>query len=256
MGKKSATPADVTGAAEKEGQYGKEIARDKTYADRPDQYNALGSSTWGQEMVTDPATGKQVTKWTQNQNLSPEMQDIFDSDMQRNQDLGNQSAGMNDRIQQEMGAPLDWEQFGEGQAGPEGWTMDGDTGNRAEDFAYQRSTNRLDPQMAEKKSQLERQMAGRGLRAGDSAYDKAMQNFDTGSNDAYEQARLGAVGEGMNAHQQQFSQGGQAADRANALRKDNINEYLGKRGQSLKESNALKDSQTTGDTIANFGSGG
>jgi len=256
MGKKSSAAPDVSGAATVEGEFARETARDQTYADRPDQYNALGSSTWGQKMVIDPATGERTTKWTQNQKLAPEMQSIFNSDMDRNKALGTQAAGMSGRIADEMGAPLDWEQFGEGVAGPEGWTMDGDTGNRAEDFAYQRATNRLDPQMAKKKADMERQMAGRGLRAGDSAYDSAMQNFDTGSNDAYEQARLGAVMEGMTASQQQFSQGGAAADRANALRSNNIQEYLGKRGQSLSESNALKDAQTTGDTIANFGSGG
>ena len=63
MGKKSTKPADVTGAATIEGEFSRETARDQTYADRPDQYNALGSSTWGQELVTDPATGAKTTKW-------------------------------------------------------------------------------------------------------------------------------------------------------------------------------------------------
>ena len=255
MGKKSSAPADVTGAAATEGEFSSQIARDKTYADRPDQYNALGRSTWSQQQVIDPSSGEATTKWTQNQTLSPEMQNIFNSDMRRNRDLGNLSAGMSGRIQQEMGAPLDWQQFGEGVKGPEAWSMEGDTGNRAEDFAYQRSTNRLDPQFQKKRADLERQMAARGLRAGDSAYDSAMENLGTTQNDAYEQARLGAVGEGMTAYQQQFSQGGQAADRANALRSQNIQEYLGKRGQSLAESNALKDAQTTTETISNFGGG-
>ena len=70
MGKKSSDPADVRGAAETEGQYSRETARDVTYADRPDQYNPYGSVTWGQEMVRDPATGEMVTKWTQNEALS------------------------------------------------------------------------------------------------------------------------------------------------------------------------------------------
>ena len=57
MGKKSSKSPDVVGAAEREGEYSRETARDTTYADRPDQYNPFGSVTWGTERVLDPATG-------------------------------------------------------------------------------------------------------------------------------------------------------------------------------------------------------
>ncbi|GAG20976.1 unnamed protein product, partial [marine sediment metagenome] len=77
-----------------------------------------------------------------------------------------------------------------------------------------------------------------------------------GSNDAYEQARLGAVGEGMTAHEQQFSQGQRATDSANALRSSNIEEYLGKRNLPLQEQNALRKSMNTGELVKSFGDGG
>jgi hypothetical protein len=246
VGKKSTKTPDVKGAAKVDADAQRDISRDETYANRPDQYNAFGNNTWGQEMVTDPATGEKTTKWTQKQELTPEMQRLLDSDMQRNTQLGETAAGMGDRIDQEMGAPLDWQQFGD--------VEDFDpTANRqrAEDDAYGRSTQRMDPKFASDRATLERQMAGRGLRAGDSAYDSAMQNFDTGKNDAYEMARMGATSEGR----AETGLNLQTNERSNALRQQKIQEYLGKRGQSLSESNALKGSQNVGDMTNTFSGG-
>jgi len=252
MGKKSSKTPDVKGAAVTEGEFSREAARDETYANRPDQYNAMGSNTWQNQAVRDPATGEMTTKWTQRQNLSPAMQGLYNTQMNANTDLGNQANAMTGRVNQEMGAPLDWGQFGDVIAGPEGDSSQ--NRQRAEDDAYGRSTQRLDPQFASDRATLERQMAGRGLRAGDSAYDSAMDNFSTGKNDAYEMARMGATGEGRMEDQQSFSQSMGANERANSLRSQQIQEYLGKRGQSLSEQNALKGSMNVGDMTSNFGS--
>ena len=243
MGKKS---PNVEKAAEVEGEYSRETARDKTYADRPDQNTSFGNTRWTQEMVVDPATGEQVTKWVQNQSLNEGQQGIFDSQTRRNQDLASMSEGMSGRIQDEMGSPLDWEQFGD----VVGFDPAANR-QRAEDDAYGRSTRRLDPQFAKKRADLERQMAGRGLRAGDSAFDSAMSNFNTGSNDAYEMARLGATGEGR----QEVGLNLSTNERANALRQQQIQEYLGKRGQSLSESNALSESMNTAEMASTYGGG-
>lgn len=278
MGKKSADTPDVVGAAATEGQFSREAARDANYANRPDQFNSFGSNTWQNESIRDPASGEMTTKWTQRQNLSPAMQNIFDSQMQRNQSLSSSAAGMTDRINDEMGAPLDWGQFGDVQAAEAPTKMgkfswDSANRGRAEDDAYARSTQRLDPQFASERATLETQMAGRGLRAGDSAYDSAMSNYDTGKNDAYEMARLGATAEGRTednqsynqalggyganqaTNQQNFDQQMGANERANALRGQQIQEYLGKRGQSLSESQALQAANTTGEMTQTFGGG-
>ena len=246
MGKKSQSSPDVVGAANTEGQYSRETARDVTYADRPDQYNAFGSNTWGQEESIDPATGEKVTKWTQNQNLNPATQQLFASQMGRNQSLADASAIAAGRAGREMDAPLDWNQFGDVQ----GFDP---AANRqsAEDAAYGRATQRLDPRFASQRATLETQMANRGLRAGDQAYDAAMNNFNTGRNDAYEMAQMGAVGEGR----QETGLNLQTNERANALRQQQIQEYLGKRGQSLTEANALQDAQNLGEMTQTFGGG-
>ena len=286
-------------------------------------------------MVRDPATGEMVTKWTQNQTLSPEMQNLYNTQMQTNQQLGSTAAAMGDRITAEMGAPLNWEQFGDVEAGPQASGVVGgginavssweDTGNvgpttgpegfqwdgqsqrqAAEDASYGRATSRLDPQMEQRRQELEVRLRNRGLRAGDQAYESEMAAYGRDSTDAYEQARMGSTLEGRaedaqsygqasntfgqnltseqqrynqmlggaenrrSAEQQQYDQqlsSGQndraadqqafdqemsANERANALRQQQINEYVGKRGQSLSEQQALQGAQTTGQMVENF----
>lgn len=305
MGKKSPKTPDVIGAAQEEGEQSRETARDKTYADRPDQYNTMGSNTWGQSMVRDPATGEMVTKWTQNQTLSPDMQNLYNTQMQTNQQLGSTAAAMGDRITAEMGMPLNWEQFGDVEAGPqasgvigagigpttgpEGFQWDGQSQRQAaEDASYGRATSRLDPQMEQRRQELEVRLRNRGLRAGDQAYESEMAAYGRDSTDAYEQARMGSTlegraedaqsygqasntfGQNLTSEQQRYNQmlsGGQndraadqqafdqemsANERANALRQQQINEYVGKRGQSLSEQQALQGAQTTGQMVENF----
>lgn len=305
MGKKSPKTPDVIGAAQEEGEQSRETARDKTYADRPDQYSTMGSNTWGQTMVRDPATGEMVTKWTQNQTLSPDMQNLYNTQMQTNQQLGSTAAAMGDRITAEMGMPLNWEQFGDVEAGPqasgvigagigpttgpEGFQWDGQSQRQAaEDASYGRATSRLDPQMEQRRQELEVRLRNRGLRAGDQAYESEMAAYGRDSTDAYEQARMGSTlegraedaqsygqasntfGQNLTSEQQRYNQmlsGGQndraadqqafdqemsANERANALRQQQINEYVGKRGQSLSEQQALQGAQTTGQMVENF----
>ena len=286
-------------------------------------------------MMRDPATGEMVTKWTQNQTLSPEMQNLYNTQMQTNQQLGSTAAAMGDRINAEMGAPLNWEQFGDVEAGPQASGVVGgginavssweDTGNvgpttgpegfqwdgqsqrqAAEDASYGRATSRLDPQMEQRRQELEVRLRNRGLRAGDQAYESEMAAYGRDSTDAYEQARFGSTlegraedaqsygqasntfGQNLTAEQQRYNQmiGGaenrrsaeqqqydqqlssgqndRAADqqafnqemsaneRANALRQQQISEYIGKRGQSLSEQQALQGAQTTGQMVENF----
>ena len=207
---KSSDGADVTGAAAIEGKYGVEQARNEAYANRPNQYNSFGNLTWEQQRVQDPATGEWTTEWTQRENLSPEMQETFDNQMYTNQQRSAMSAGMMGRVEQEMGPAPNWDQFGEGQLGPQSMGMmgadvdpttganrfDWDSNNRqrAEDAAYGRSTSRLDPQFEQRGEALEIKLRNQGLRVGDQAYDDAMGNFERDRTDAYEQAQMGFRG--------------------------------------------------------------
>jgi hypothetical protein len=343
---KSSGGGDASAAAEVEGQYGIDAARNAQYGDRVNQSNPLASNTWSNYQTIDPSTGEKVTAWRNDTTLDKTLQSTLDSEKASDLKLSQQAGNMSGAVGDAMGTPLDFDQFGKGQSGPAATTtnsqaavgprqtnsqatVDPTTGagefewdsanrGRAEDDAYGRSTARLDPQFAKKRADLERQMAGRGLRAGDSAYDSSMQNFDRGSNDAYEMARMGATSEGrsedqqaygqakgawdtnrnteqqrfgqdlasnqqrfgqdlssnqqnfgqelsaseqrfgqdLSSNQQNFDQGQKATDSANALRSQEIEEYLGKRNLPLQEQNALRKSMNTGELVKSFGDGG
>lgn len=257
MGKKS---PDVKGAAREEGRSAERLAREKTYADRPDQFNPWGSVTWETEQVGGgggggksglfgmlsggKGGGDEYTRWTQKQTLSPEAQRIFDAQTGVAGGRQELAQGMMGRIGQEMGSPLDWDQFGEAQ----GLEFDPtELRQRSEDAAYGRSTSRLDPQYQQREKQMEIKLRNQGLRPGDQAYDSSMASFGRDRSDAYEQARLQSTGTGMAESQQLFQQQMGSTEMANALRQQKIQEYLGKRGQSLSEQEALMQGQGLAD---------
>lgn len=76
MGKKSKTPKtpDFEGLAYQQAALDNAASKDTTAANRPDQYNALGSVTWGQD---------ENGNWTQSAQYNPMMQGLF------NQQVGN-----------------------------------------------------------------------------------------------------------------------------------------------------------------------
>lgn len=239
MGKKSGSSSGSK-AAEISGEYSRETARDTTYADRADQNNPFGSINYEQEMVIDPATGEKVTKWTQNQNLSPELQKLFDNTTGQ---LGDQSALQRDvfgRVEGEMAGAPQWDQFGEAQDMQYDPTQIRQQGT---DAAYNHATSRLDPQFAEQSEALEVKLRGQGLRPGDQAYDAQMNTFSRGKNDAYEQASRSAFMDGGSEADRLYGQQSSSTDRSNALRDTQIQEYLAKRNFSLNEAKSL---DTTG----------
>jgi len=253
MGKKSSKAPDVAGAARAEAAANRETQRDITYSDRPDQYNPFSSVNWSNEQVIDPATGEKVNKWTQNQSFTPGVQSVVDQQLAQMTGKGQLGAGMMGRIQSEMGAAPDWAQFGQAQG------MEHDPlalRQGAEDAAYQKSVNRLDPQYAKQAESMEIKLRNQGLRPGDQAYDAAIESFQTGKNDAYEQARLGASQTGMQEANQLWGQQVQGNQMSNALRDQQIKEYLDKRQFSLGEQATLNQGQSLPELLSATSGGG
>ena len=109
MGKKSAPAApDYKGAAEATAASSAAAQSAATAANRPNINTPWGSETWSQAQSTDPATGKPVTNWTQNINLSPAEQATLTA--QQNVALGkaNVAQGAIGNMQQAYSKPFDW----------------------------------------------------------------------------------------------------------------------------------------------------
>jgi len=274
MGKGSSRPTDVVGAAEVEGEYGREAVTTQTYANRPNQSNAFGNVAWQTEQGIDPATGEPVTTWNQTETLTPQLQGLLDTELENATSRADLSANLSPRIAEEMSAPVDWGSFGEYREGPEAartgeFNWASPNRQRAEDDSYGRSVRRLDPKFEKDRQALELRLRGRGLAAGDQQYQSEMELFNTGRNDAYEMARMGATSEGRaedsqsfrqantawdtnrRTEQQSFDQRSRAAATANALREKKIAETLAKRNFSLNEQERLKpDVQTIAETYS------
>ena len=225
-------PPDYLGAAQAEAAASMANTTAQTWANRPAQNTPWGSTTWDANQTIDPATGLPVTSWTQNTNLTPEQQAIFESQQQlqagrsglANTLLGNAS----DTLQN----PADWSQLPEVGNGM-------DARNAAEDAIFGRMSSRLDPQWTQRADQQRTQLYNMGLREGDSAFDQQMGNFNRDRTDAYEQAMNTAIAGGGQEMSRQFGQ-------EMAGRQQSISEMLGERSSTLNELQALMNGQQVG----------
>jgi len=255
MGKKSSDPADVKGAAAVEAAAGKEAAIGEMFANRPDQFNALGGVQWTPSYQVDPITGSTVTRWTQEQSLSPTAQAVVDPMMQQFGDRATMANALSGRIYDEMSAAPDFDQFGDYQ----NFSFDDSKRQEIEDAYYAKEASRLDSRYATEAEQMEVNLRSKGLRPGDQVYDSTMASFGTDRNDAYEQARLNAIIGGGEESDRQFQQQYDSTEAANMLRDARIQEYIGKRGFSLGEQDSLSslnDLNTLAGLITGQGLGG
>lgn len=253
MGKKSSPPApDYTGAAQQQAAASQRITNMQTWANRPDQVTPFGSSTWDTHMMTDPATGQGVTKWTQNIALNPVTTESLAAQDRVGLARSRLAEQMTGRLQGELGQPMNWNMLPvAGQA-----VRAQSLGNpdalrqRAEDSIYASMTARLDPQWQQQQDALRTQLYNAGMRETDDRYAKIMQGFEQGRTDAYQQARNAAIQGGQAEAQNMLGLAGgiqsqqQAASMyQNQLRQQAIAEAMQQRGFTLNEINAALSGQ-------------
>jgi len=240
MGKKSSDPADVAGAAKIEAKANREAAAAEMYANKANQFNYLGGVEWTPTYEKDPVTGTTVTRWTQENSLSPNAQAAVDPMMQQIADRAEMANALSGRIYDEMGEAPDFDQFGEATVAPafgeynqitgredyvdapvrgdyqdaavrgdyREFEFDDSSRQAVEDAYYNKEASRLDARYGNEATEMEVNLRSKGLRPGDQAYDSAMASFGTTKNDAYEQARYNAIigggEESDRAYDQQF----------------------------------------------------
>ena len=283
MGKKSAAAPDTVGAAREQGEQARILNQEQTVANRVNQNNAWGSVSWQPEAWLDPASGQEMTRWTQSETLAAPLQNAVNNQMGMTETRSELASNSLDRAANDYAQPMNFEQYGSPvqfnpEARAEGFNYDqfnydlGGGRQAAEDAAYGRATSRLDPQFEQQAQAMETKLRNQGLRQGDQAYDAAMANFNRARNDAYEQARLGSTlegrseadlsfnqalglnntqfGQGLSANQQNaaiqnqnYSQGVNNNQIANQLRQQQIQEDLYKRDFNLNEADRLLQGQ-------------
>ena len=109
MGKSTPAAPDYTGAANAQAAASKENLTTQNFANRPTINTPFGSQSWDTAATVDPATGQNVTSWTQentlNDTLKPALQAQMDSQLARSQ-LSN---SFMDRVGSEYSKPFDYE---------------------------------------------------------------------------------------------------------------------------------------------------
>ena len=102
---------DYVGAAEATALSDRQMLAQQTAANRPDQYNAFGSTTWDKEQVWDEPTQQMVDKWTQTASLDPLSQRAVDSQLLMTADKSDLAQSLTGRMAEEYANPMDWSQF-------------------------------------------------------------------------------------------------------------------------------------------------
>lgn len=225
MGGKAPDSPDYRGAAEEAGESSREVTRDQTFANRPEQYTPWGFTNWDPYQDVDPSSGEDVTRWRQTTGLTDELQDIL------NKQIGVQGArsqtalDLTNRMAGEFNAPINWEGLsGMGEVPYEQFTRPegvqrgldyggvsqiGDpyqTRQRAEDAVYGQAESRLSPRFEQQRQAMEVKLRNQGLGPEDQAYKAQMSAIDQQETDAYNQAQFSAVGAGREESGQMFGQ--------------------------------------------------
>jgi len=125
MGKSTPSAPDYTGAAEATAESNAESINMQNYANRMNQYNPWGSLEYGTEAYTDPATGQEVTKWSQNQEFSPLVQSALDSQFQIADKKNQFASQMMDKAGNTLLQDTDYRNFGNYGAAPSAFGLDG-----------------------------------------------------------------------------------------------------------------------------------
>lgn len=199
MGKSSAPPTpDYVGAAQLQGELSKEALNMQNYANRPVINTPFGSQSWGTQAVTDPATGQDVTQWTQNTTLAPGLQSALDAQIGIQQGRSQLAGGFMGNVAEAYGQPFDYaglpqmaqlggpSQLSTGMTDyTPGLTTGFDFGSSLPQFdASYRDTvatqlmEKMQPVHDYQQRQLETKLANQGFTQGSEAYNRALTELN------------------------------------------------------------------------------
>ena len=274
MGGKS--QPDMRGAAIAQGEVNREVVRDQTFANRPDQYTPFGYTTWNPYESVDPSTGEATTAWEQVSGLTPELQGILNKQIAIQDGRSDVAGTLTGRMGAEFGTPVDWTGLTPmGQVPTSQFTLPeeslGDPNafrQTATDAMQAQANSRLDPQFQSQRQQLEIKMRNQGIGPEDEAWQSQMDSLGRQESDARNQAMWSSIGAGRDesnamfeqmrqrndqnfnqaytSNQANFGQAMQGSAYANQIRQQQMTEEMQRRGFSLNEINALLSGQQVG----------
>lgn len=265
MGGGSAPAApDYQAAAVAQGESSREVTDVQTAANRSNVYTPWGNQTWNSTASIDPATGKPVTRWSSNIELSPSQQAALNSQHAIGQGRSRAALDMLGGATSPFKQPLNFDgaparsdnidAFGMGKQFKNELSLNTDQRRQTAQDAVMKLQQ---PGLDARRGQLESQLANQGLSRGSEAYTNAMRE----QNDVETRAQLSAIDAGRTEANQMYQQdlgssqftNDSLGRETNAMvqgasfnatnRQQAIAEMLQKRGYSLNEMNALLSGQ-------------
>lgn len=221
-GKGKAPPApDYAGAAVEQGKANKEAATQTTWANRPDQFTPWGSINWESSAQIDPATGQPVTKWTQQEQLRPELEQALGSQVGLQTGRSDLATGMLGRVADDFSQPFNWDKL---PTAPEF----ADERQRYTEAAF----DQMRPEHQRQEESTRTRLMNQGLTPGSQAYNTELERLaGTQANERWNAVNQGGI------EQQRMTQLLQSG------RQQAIAEQAAQRNRSLNEMNALLTGQ-------------
>ena len=197
-GKSSAPPApDYTGAAKEQAAASRELTDVQNWANRPTQITPWGQVSWDAQKGVDPATGKDITQWTQNTTLNPQLQGALNDQFALQGGRSALAGSFMGRVADEYSKPFDYNSLPQMSQTPGVGNLQTQTNNYTPglttgfnfgqplpqmDSSYRDTVanqlmSKMQPTHDYQTKQLETKLANQGLRAGSEAYNRAMNQL-------------------------------------------------------------------------------
>jgi hypothetical protein len=197
-------------------QSNKETATANAALNRVDQYTPYGSSTY--QITGNNPDG--TPNYRQDINLSPDQQQLLDTTTAGQKSLGNTALGMLNQVQGSYANPIDVSSINSLNGGTYADEM-----KQAQDAAYAKNAQYLDPQFEQGGKALDNRLINQGITQGSEAYNNAQGEFGRTKQKAYDDARNSAIAQGNAQQNQLFNQDSTRLQQLFALRNQPLNEY-------------------------------
>jgi len=177
------TPPDPAQTAAAQTQSNKETAVANANLNRIDQFTPQGNTTY--QVTGTNADG--TPKYRQDTSFSPGEQQVYNTNLQARQNIGQIGADQSQRIGGLLSTPFD-------------------INSAAQDQFSDIARKRLDPLWNQRMEAKKTELMNAGVTPGTDAYDRAMGNLDQSRNDAYNSMFLQGRGQAVNEAMSQRNQ--------------------------------------------------
>ena len=281
MGKSTPAAPDYTGAANAQAAASKENLITQNFANRPTINTPFGSQSWTTETKQDPASGQNVTAWTQENTVAPQLQTALDAQISSQNQRSTLANSFMNRVGSEYSQPFDYQNLpamtSGGQAGEirtnvadyspglnTSFNFGGAPAAPTYDTNYRDTVakglmERMMPVQDYQNRQLQTQLSNQGFKLGSEGYKRGLDElaqrqaaerynaYDTAGNEAQRMYsnQMGARQQGVSEAMAQGNFGNQALGQAQALDINAMNAMNAAQGQQFGLNQSYANAQNT-----------